>query len=351
MNAKFTMRMAIGCSVLMAVCQSTTLAFGHGGGGFSGGGNFHSANVSMPHNVNTVRTSTQFQNVQSLNSRNFNLQKHVTTNTGSNAGLKLVTKNPQLNVIKVPVNRGIIQPTGGTTNPTGGNTFPGKGVNLPVNGGVILPPTGGTNPTGGGVKFPGGGVKFPGNGGVILPPTGGTNPTGGGSTPPSGGSMPPSGSNCPSGYCGNNWWSNGLWFNPAIYGAWGYGGGSFGGSGSGYAATPVVYNDASTAVPGAATQPVVNVAQGPAIPADKLTLKLGQSYTIVNDHFGEKAGNLSVAISGVTLPIRVDKWDAEQITFTLPTVELDKPTDGLFNVAGSDHQLTKAVPVVIVAAQ
>ena len=82
-----------------------------------------------------------------------------------------------------------------------------------------------------------------------------------------------------------------------------------------------------------------------------MTLKLGQSYTIVNDKFGEKSGDLSLAISGLTLPVRVDQWDAREITFTVPFVGLEKPTDGMFQVGGADHKLVKAVPVMIVAAQ
>jgi hypothetical protein len=40
--------------------------------------------------------------------------------------------------------------------------------------------------------------------------------------------------------------------------------------------------------------------------------------------------DLSLAISGLTLPVRVDNWDAQQITFTVPFVGLDKATDGMW---------------------
>ena len=43
----------------------------------------------------------------------------------------------------------------------------------------------------------------------------------------------------------------------------------------------------------------------------------------------------------MTLPVRVDKWDAQQITFTVPFVGLDKATDGMFQIAGADHNLTR----------
>lgn len=332
MNAKFTMRMALAGSVLMAVSQSTTMAGGHIGGG---GGSFHSMPSTPVRSLQQNFTASNFKvqtqaikPVQTLSTRNLNLN--------TNQGLKLITKNPQLNVTQIPVNG--IQPTGGT-NPTGGTKFPGNGLRVPVNGVVVLPPTGGTgggsNPTG--TKFPGSGLRVPVDG-VVFQPTGGgsTPPSGGTGTPPSGGSMPPSGS--------NNWWG----YGPAFYGNWGYGygAGSYGAS----SASPVVYNNVPASGPA-----LVDTAAAPlatsATAADKLTLKLGQSYTIVNDHFGDQAGDLSVAIGGVRLPVRVDKWDAEQITFTLPSAGLDKATDGLFNVAGPDHKLTKAVPVVLVAAQ
>ena len=81
------------------------------------------------------------------------------------------------------------------------------------------------------------------------------------------------------------------------------------------------------------------------------TLQLGQSYTIANDKFGDKSGELSLQVSGLTLPVRIDKWDAQQINFTVPSVGLDKPTDGMFHIAGADHTAAKAVPVTVLVAQ
>ena len=130
--------------------------------------------------------------------------------------------------------------------------------------------------------------------------------------------------------------------NPGFYGNWGYGNGY----GSSYGATPVVYNNVTTSSPA-----VVDAVAPVQSPANKMTLKLGQSYTIVNDSFGEKSGDLSLAISGLTLPVRVDNWDAQQITFTVPFVGLDKATDGMFQIAGADHNLSKAVAVTVIAAR
>jgi hypothetical protein len=112
-----------------------------------------------------------------------------------------------------------------------------------------------------------------------------------------------------------------------------------------------VYNDVTASAPAVVDQSVFTPVPTPANAASKVTLQLGQSYAIANDHFGEQAGNLSLQISGVTLPVRIDKWEAQQITFTVPLVGLNQPTDGVFQIAGADHNLNKAVPVTVIAAR
>jgi len=85
MNANFTVRMAMGCSILVAVCQSAALAggmAGHVGGGNSGGSAFRSSNFSAVHSTPVQSV----QKVQSLNTNNFKLQNnayHVTPNSSS----------------------------------------------------------------------------------------------------------------------------------------------------------------------------------------------------------------------------------------------------------------------------
>jgi hypothetical protein len=227
MNAKFTMRTAIGCSILMVVCQSAALAGGKGGGGNSGGSsrisNFNAVRI------NTFQTPVQNQKFQTLNSNSLRFN----TNT--------LQVTPKVLHVTPNVNNGL--PTG-TVKVI---KVPGK-IKLPLNGWIFQPPLGGNK-----------------------------NPSGGGSKP----------------------------HQPQIL----------------------------------------------AKAADRMTLKLGQSYTIVNDKFGEQSGDLSLAIGGLTLPMRVEQWDAQQITFTVPFLGLEKPTNGMFQVWVADHKLVMAVPVIVVAAQ
>ena len=62
MNAKFTMRTAAGCSILVAVCQSAAVAGGIGGSSFGG---------SAAHNISsapaqTFQSSTHVTNVKAM---------------------------------------------------------------------------------------------------------------------------------------------------------------------------------------------------------------------------------------------------------------------------------------------
>jgi hypothetical protein len=207
---------------------------------------------------------------------------------------------------------------------------------LPVTG------TGGNTPTGpgNGVKLPIGGIKVP-PGPVLLPPTGGSNPpNGGGTTPPGGGGNPPpsNGSNHDHGF---PFW---LWYNPALYANWGYGFG--GGPGS----APVSIGAASTA-PAVLDQPTVNPTQANATATGKISMQLGQTYTIVNENFGESAGGMALTINGLTLPVQIDRWDAREISFTLPTVGLAKPAVGMFQIVKADQTPARTVAVAVAAAK
>jgi hypothetical protein len=112
-----------------------------------------------------------------------------------------------------------------------------------------------------------------------------------------------------------------------------------------------VYSQVSVSSPVVVDQTPVTPIPSDTTSTDRLTMKLGESYTIDNTNFGERAGELSLSISGLTLPLRVDNWSAREISFTLPGVGLVKATDGLFQISNADHQPTKAVPVTVVPAR
>lgn len=88
------------------------------------------------------------------------------------------------------------------------------------------------------------------------------------------------------------------------------------------------------------------------VPADsKPMMKLGQSYTIANDNFGTNPGNLALQVNGVTLPVKVDQWDAQSISFTLPTLGLNQTSDGVFEVVNADQSSTQDIPVMVASAE
>jgi hypothetical protein len=211
-----------------------------------------------------------------------------------------------------------------------------------------------SSPTG--LKLPGNGITF--NDKLKLPPglklltpttppSGGSSPPSGGSTPPGNGSTPPGSGSTPPGSGTTSptkdhdhfpYW---LWFTPAFgngYGNWGY-------------PSAPDYSQVSVSSPVVVDQTPATPVPSDTTPASKLTMKLGESYTIDNTSFGERAGDLSLSISGLTLPVRVDNWTAQEISFTLPGLGLVKATDGTFQISNADHQLTKAVPVTVVAAR
>jgi hypothetical protein len=373
MNTKFAMRMAAGCSILVAVCQTAAMAGGFGGSSF--GGSSHSMPSSNhptfqpSSSVLSYKTTSNFKTTPNLKTPP-NLKTTPSGMALKTANTKLVTSNVVTGKNVLPAQAGSQTgnaKAGGTGisknsassvvlpvpyNPTGGGTQKAKGAGTSVGqnsmqagtiGGGAGTSSGGAGSAGGGTPSSGGsGTGGSGTGAGGTPAAGGSG-TGSSGTAPSGSSTSPSN---PAGGCypGQNCWSNWSWYNPWFYGNSGYGNCGYGNCGyaSGCGATP-----AAAVVDQSAVMPE----QAPVTAASKMTLKLGQSYSIVNENFGEKSGDLSVQVSGVTLPVRIDKWDAQQINFTVPFVGLDKPTDGVFQIAGADHNQTKAVPVLVIAAK
>lgn len=284
MKANFTMRMAAGCSILVAVCQTAAMA-----GGFGGSSGMHSVSSG---NHSSFQTSSHVSNFSASNFK-------ATSNFKTPANFKVTPPNT---LLKVTNNNTKLVSGNLLSKNTGiqSGNLKAKGINL-----VQTPKSNIFKP-----------VPF-----------------------------------CAPGKClpGQNWCSNWLWYNPWLYGNCGFGYCGycdpwFYGYPCGYqyssCATPIVLTIANTTTPVAVEQA-----------ASKLTLQLGQSYTIANDKFGEKAGELSLQVSGLTLPVRIDKWDAQQINFTVPFVGLDKPVDGLFHIAGADHTAGKTIPVTVIVAQ
>src|SRR5262249_46127120 len=159
-------------------------------------------------------------------------------------------------------------------------------------------------------------------------------PTGGGTMPPSGGSN----------------YHNGFpyWLLPALYGNWGYGyGGSYGGGPRGSA----TYGDHISPGPGLVGFTPAAPGSTPPAAAHKLTLKLGQNYTIANENFGENMGALALTINGLTLPVQIDKWDAQQVSFTMPAIGLAQSSDGMFQIVKADRNVSRSVAVMVMPAQ
>jgi hypothetical protein len=164
---------------------------------------------------------------------------------------------------------------------------------------------------------------------------------------PSGSGQPPMQAGPQNVKCGNG----NIWCNPGFgwpgFG-WGYGFPWYGGFGYGYGCGNFGYGGCTTvATPIVIEQPVV---VNSTVPVSKLTLKLGQSYMVANNNFGSTAGELGVQISGLSIPLRIDKWDAENVGFTLPTLGLTDPVDGTFQVTDANHHLIKTVAVTVLPA-
>jgi hypothetical protein len=298
MNANAKVRMLVGCSILVAVCQTFAFAGGPSGMGAShlGSGISH---VSVPSSAFKVPTGNQ--------------------TTGTSFNNKITSQPSQF------------LPSTGSKIQTGGISLNDK-LSVSPNALKQLP----SSSTG--IKIPQGGITF--NDKLKLQ-TGlklgtGTTPPSGGSTPPSGGKTSPMKKD--KDHDDFPYW---LWFTPAFYGN-GY-------SNWGYPSAPA-YSQVSVSSPVVVEQTPVTPVTSDTTPAGGLTMKLGESYTIDNTNFGERAGELSLSISGLTLPVRVDNWTAQEISFTIPGVGLARATDGVFQISNADHQLAKAVAVTVVPA-
>ena len=316
MNATHTIRAWAGCSILVAVCQTASYAGGFGGGAAihaSGGTGFGGHVASMQPSM-----GSQFKVGQPVG-------PHIT-----NPGLSTVKTN--FTPLKSPA--GTLKPTGTSVS---GISFQNK-VSTKIGPMLNNSPTKTT-----------GGITFKNKGSVKLGPIG----TGTPSKPPSPGtgSKPGSGSGASKMKHDHDGFPFWLWFSPAFYGngfgGWGYGSGYS----DGYGAAPV-YNDVAISNPVVADQPTSAVPSQPAASTSnqRITLKLGQSYTIANDNFGENGGRLSLQLNGLTLPLRVDEWNSEQVSFTLPNLGLAKASDGVFQIAKADHSPARSADVTVVAA-
>jgi len=360
MNTNFTMRTVASCSILVAACSSTYA------GGFGGSGGSHPSSGSFGGSAIHSAPASQFKtypsNSNSSNPKLVSSAKLITTKAqpGVQPGNSGIGTSVSQNTVKT-LNLG-----GSSTPASGGTTVSQNAVKTLNLGGTSTPVSGGTTvvqntvktlnlggsstPVSGGTTVVQNTVKTLNLGGSSTPVSGGTTVVQntvktlnlGGSSIPASGSATPAGGSAPSASgtsssTGNSAGPSGIGFYPALFNNWGYGGG-YGGAVA--VTNPVVVD-----------QPTVNPVPTSTGAVSKLTLTLGQSYSIANDNFGVNAGEMSLQISGLTLPVQVDKWNAQEISFTLPVAGLAQPTDGVFQIAKADHNLSKAVPVTVIAAR
>jgi hypothetical protein len=291
-------------SVLVAFCQTAAFAGGIGSSHGSSSSSFSSMNSAPHYASNNFSSNNTLKVTSQVNSSSLSSLKLQPVNQGNNSVFnQKLNGNLGSKITQVGQQQGLGQGLG-------------KGINLNpnLNGGIhaIVP----IGSIGSGKMDPF--APMPGLG------------LGNGQPPMQAG---------PQNKCNfwNNWCYPGFPFWPGF--GWGYGYPCYGGFGYGgctTVATPIVIE-----------QPVV---VNSTVPVSKLTLKLGQSYTFANTNFGSTAGELAVQISGLTLPLRIDKWDAQDVGFTLPTVGLTDPVDGSFLVTDAEHHLVKTVAVTVLPA-
>ncbi|HLJ12703.1 MAG TPA: hypothetical protein VKU82_16020 [Planctomycetaceae bacterium] len=317
MNAMHTIRVWAGCSILVAVCQTASYA-----GGFGAGGAIHtSGGPGLGVHAGAMQS-------------NFNSQFKLSQPVGPHI------TNPGLSTVKT--NSSPLKTPAGTVKPTGTSA---TGISFQSKVSTKVGPIVNTTPT-----KNSGGITFKDKASAKIGPIG----TGTPSKPPAPGtgSKPGSGSGASKVKHDHDGFPFWLWFSPAFYGngfgGWGYGSG-YGGA---YAAAPV-YNDIVISNPVPADQPASAAPSQSASAStshQRITLKLGQSYTIANDNFGENAGRLSLQLNGLTLPLRVDDWSSEQVSFTLPSLGLAQASEGVFQIAKADHSLARTADVTVIAA-
>jgi len=309
-------------SVLVAFCQTAAFAGGISSSHGSSSSSFSSMNSAPHYASNNFSSNNTFKGTSQLNSAIVSKQ----VNSSSLSSLKLQQVNQGNNsVFNQKLNGNLGSKITQVGQQQGLGQGLGKGINPNLNGGIhAIVPIGsiGSGKMDPFAPMPGKGLGM-GNGNGQPPMQAG-----------------------PQNKCNfwNNWcypgfgWPGFGWGYP-WYGGFGYGCGNFGYGGCTTVATPIVIE-----------QPVVVNSSTPVVPVSKLTLKLGQSYTFANTNFGSTAGELSVQISGLTLPLRIDKWDAQDVGFTLPTVGLTDPVDGSFLVTDAEHHLVKTVAVTVLPA-
>ena len=363
MNPKLSFWKGLGCTVLVALGQSSAIAGGHHTGPFNGGMNAKvSSNVTRSFPVQ----QTQVLNTNTFKPQSIPLNTHKGIPNSSNIGAHLGNNTHVISgTQKFP--GGVLNLPGGSkpgTNivnkfPNGGiNKFPGSVLNLP---GGSTPGTNVVNkfPNGGINKLPGGILNLPGgmspgsgskpnppSGGGTTPPAGGgtTPPAGGGTTPPSGGgTMPPTNNH----HCHPHF-PHWLWLTPALYPNYGtvYGGGY----GPAYSPVTEIVNVSPAPVVVSSTS-IIPLEAPAAANQERMTVQLGESYGMKNENFGEVAGNIVLQVNGLTLPALVTAWDAQNIAFTLPKLGLSQASDGMLQVVKADQTVMKANPVIVIAPQ
>lgn len=314
----------LGCTVLVMIGQSVALAGGRPGGMPQGG-----MKAKLPANVQrSIPVPQVAAKGRSLGSHTTGIQ--VISGTQQNLGTarKLPSGISQGTPISGSLSGSLVKHSSGVG--TGARTKPG-----PLNPGGVKPPYGGgTIPP----IVVGGGTNPPSGGGTTPPAGGGTTPpSGGGTTPPSGGSNP-SGHNHHHHCHVPNWW----WVTPALYPRCGtvYGG---------------YYTPTCSSVVNVSSTPLVitttSIDDSITATVERMTLQLGESYSLKNENFGDAAGQIVLELNGLMLPALVTSWDAETIAFTLPNLGLNQSRDGVLHVLKADQSVMKSVAVNVIAAQ
>lgn len=322
MIPKLSFWQGLGCSVLVVIGQTVALAGGRPGGQHPGG------NAQ-------VRRAAPTQQAAAVRSHNIGTQtSKIQVMSGSQQNLA-ARKLPSGITLGTPVSGRL----SGTLVKQSGAGTSARTKPSPINPGVAKPPiAGGPFPpiVGGGTS--GGGTVPPSGGGSTPPAGGGTTPTTPPTVPPSGGgTTPPAGNHGHHHHHHPNWW-----LTAALYPRYG----AFYGNYYSPICNPVV-NVASAPV---VLSPSIISIEESAVVAERLTLQLGESYSLKNENFGDAAGQIVLELNGLTLPALVTSWDAQTISFTLPTLGLNQSSNGVLRVVNSDQSVMKSINATIIAA-